>query len=318
MGFKIIGTGKKLPERVVSNNELAEFIDTSDEWITSKTGIKTRRICTNESASDLAAEASRIAIEKSGLEAADIDMIIGATISGSFVTPALSCSIMQKIGLKCPAFDVNAACSGFVYALDVAKAYLSSGNINNILIVCAEMMSGIVNWNDRNTCILFGDGAGACVVTKGSADKYMNLGADGSIGPLYLKTGTGNNPFRSSKIEQGFLQMQGQDVYKFAVKTVDEEIQLALDKLRMSAEDVDHFILHQANKRIIDGIRRRLRQPAGKFPVNIDKYGNMSAASIPVLLDEMLCDNKIKPGDTIVFVGFGAGLTTGTCVMTWE
>jgi len=318
MGIRILGTGKALPEKVVSNEELSKYIDTDDEWIIAKTGIKNRRVCTTETINDLAAEAGRAAIEKSGLSPADIDLIIGATIGGSHTTPALSCGVMQRIGAKCAAFDVNAACSGFIYALDVAKCYINSGSAKNILIISGEVLSRHIDWTDRNTCILFGDGAGACVVAKGNALKYSKLGADGNVKPLFLKAGTGNNPFVWESIDMGYLEMHGQNVFKFAVKTVDEEVQTAFDKLGMSADDVDYFILHQANKRIIDGIRTRLKQPAEKFPVNIDKYGNMSAASIPVLLDEMLCEGKIKVGDTLVMIGFGAGMTTGTCVMTWE
>jgi len=320
MGLKIIGTGRKLPGRIVSNDELANLIETDDEWITSKTGIKSRRVCTNESINDLAAEAGNIAIKRSGLKPSEIDLVIGTTVSGDYVTPTLSCDILQKIGANCPAFDINAACSGFIYALDIAKAYINSGSAKNILIVSAEMMSRMINWTDRNTCILFGDGAGACVVTKspGNTVKYTKLTADGTTEPLYQRAGTGNSPFVSKKLEHGFVQMQGQDVFKFAVKTIGDEIQEALEKLDIAAESVDYFILHQANKRIIDGISKRLKQPTEKFPINIDKYGNMSSASIPVLLDEMICDNKIKPGDTLVFAGFGAGLTTGTCVIVWE
>jgi 3-oxoacyl-[acyl-carrier-protein] synthase-3 len=225
---------------------------------------------------------------------------------------------MQQLGAKCPAFDVNAACSGFVYALDVAKCYINSGSAKNVLIISAEVLSRHIDWTDRNTCILFGDGAGACVVTEGNALKYSKLGANGNVEPLFLKAGTGNNPFAAESIDMGYLQMQGQAVFKFAVKTVGEEAHLAFTTLGITADEVDYFILHQANKRIIDGIRTRLRQPPEKFPMNIDKYGNMSAASIPVLLDEMLCEGKIKPGDKIVMIGFGAGMTTGTCVMTWE
>ena len=318
MGIKIIGTGIKLPEKVVSNSELAEHIDTNDEWIQSKTGISTRRVCTCESITGIAAEAGRIAINQSGLCATDIDLIIGATLGAGFITPALSCAVMKTIGARCPAFDINAACSGFVYALDVANSYINSGNAKNILIISAEIMSRHIDWQDRNTCILFGDGAAACVVTAGNAVKYSKLDADGNTELLYLEADTGNNPFTSTPLDRSYLQMQGQNVFKFAVKAVEDEIRIALDSLHISAEDVDYFILHQANKRIIDGIRTRLRQPAEKFPMNIDKYGNMSAASIPVLLHEMLCESKIKPGDTLVLVGFGAGMTTGTCVITWE
>jgi len=186
------------------------------------------------------------------------------------------------------------------------------------MIVSAEMMSRMVDWTDRNTCILFGDGAGACVVTEGDSVKYTKLTADGTTEPLYMKSGMGNSPFAANKLPHGFVEMQGQEVFKFAVKTISDEIVEALEKLNINAKYVDHFVLHQANKRIIDAARLRLKQPTEKFPINIDKFGNMSSASIAVLLDEMAQSNQMNKGDTIVLAGFGAGLTTGTCVIVWE
>ena len=318
MSLKIIGTGSALPEKQVSNEELSALLDTSDQWITEKTGIKNRFICTEESLTDLAETAGRAALEKAGLKPSDIDLILCSTISGDYTTPSLACCVSQRLSATCPALDLNAACSGFIYALDAAAAYLNSEKAKNILIISAEMMSKHIDWNDRATCVLFGDGAGACVVTKGTALRYINLTADGEIRPLHLKTGTGNNPFRKINEAQEPFVMEGQEVFKFAVQSIEKEVARALDTLALTAKDIDYFLIHQANQRILDSARIRMKQPDNKFPANIHQTGNISSASIPILLDEMLSEGKIKTGDTLLLTAFGAGLTTGTCVMIWE
>ena len=317
MGLKIIGMGSGLPQRTVTNEELAAMIDTSDEWITSRTGIKSRQICTTESLTDLCVTAGEKALKNAGLSAGDIDLVICSTISGDFVTPSQACSVAERIGTTCPAFDVNAACSGFVYVLDMADTYLSAGKAKNILLICCEQMSKHANWNDRATCVLFGDGAGACVVTNGNALKYVNLVAKGQTDILRQPTGNGNNPF-ADRIEKEFLHMEGQEVFKFAVSSVEYQAEKAMEALNITPEDIDYFVLHQANKRIIDSARNKLKQPPEKFPLCVQKYGNMSSATIPVLLSEMLDAGTLKSGMTIFMSAFGAGLTTGTAVMTWE
>ena len=316
MAIKIIGTGSKLPSRLVSNQQLSTFLDTSDEWITSKTGIKTRAILT-ETITTMAAQAAEAAISNSGLKDGDIDMIICSTISPDYITPSMACAVAQQLNLTCPAFDINAACTGFIYALDTAHAFISSGKVNNILIIAAENMSRLVDWQDRASCVLFGDGAAACVVTGGESLKYIRLSCEPQVAPLYMKFPNGNSPFDDEKNTPTYLQMEGPQVYKFAVKTIEKEILCALSSLNMAASDVDYFILHQANERIIEGARTRLKLPAEKFPMNISKYGNMSAASIPVLLHEMVADGRIKAGTLCMMIGFGAGMTAGTAVMTW-
>lgn len=318
MSLKIIGTGRALPAKQVNNEDLSAFLDTSDEWIAERTGIKSRFIRTGESLTDLSETAAKAALEKAGLQPGEIDLIICSTIGGDYITPSLACCISQRLSTICPAFDINAACSGFIYALDTAAAYLDSGRANNILIISAEMMSKHVDWNDRSTCILFGDGAGACVVTKGDALKYIKLTAVGETRPLHMRSGTGNNPFAETYDSQEYLFMEGKEVFKFAVHSIENEVALALDTLSLTADDIDYFLLHQANKRILDNARVRLKQPQDKFPANIQKYGNMSSASIQILLDEMLEEDEITAGDTILLTAFGAGMTTGTCVLTWE
>ena len=329
MGIKIIGTGRKLPKNTITNQRLADYLDTTDDWITSKTGIKARTICIEENLTDLAEEAVRIALAKSGMEISDIDMLICATMTGDYVMPSMACCILERFDksevINCSAFDVNAACSGFIYALDVADSFIMANKANNILIVAAEMMSRMVDWDDRTSSILFGDGACACVISKvdsGNSLKYIRTVSDAQIGPLFTKSGRGNNPFIDESTGEkssrpGYLQMQGQQVYKFAVKVIEKEIQLALFALNKVAEDIDYFILHQANTRIIDGARTRLKLPPEKFPINIGQYGNMSAASIPILLDEMIEDGRIQTGNLLMMIGFGAGMTAGTAVIEW-
>jgi 3-oxoacyl-[acyl-carrier-protein] synthase-3 len=245
-------------------------------------------------------------------------MIICATISGDFRTPSLSCSIASRIGTNCPAFDINTACTGFVYALEIASCYLESGKVKNILIICAEMMSTQVDWNDRGTCIIFGDGTAAAVVTAGNALKHISLSAIADTTVLSLPVDTGNSPFINKKVEKHYLYMQGQEVFKFAVNIVKSQVKQVFETMDLTPEKIDWYILHQANKRIIDSIRTRLKQPEEKFPINIDKYGNISSASVPLLLYEMLEEGKINKGDTLFISAFGAGLTAGCCILVWD
>jgi len=318
MSLKIIGMGKGIPERCVTNDDLTEFIETDDEWIVSRTGIKERHVCTHETLTELSVTAAKQALDKANLITNDVSLIICATLGGDYRTPSHACAVAEQLGTTCPAFDINAACAGFVYALDVASTYIEAGKAKNILIICAEMMSSQMDWNDRNTCILFGDGAAACVVTAGNALKYISLSAIADTTILTLPVDTGNSPFVVEKKGKGYLQMQGQEVFKFAVGIVGKDVKQALESTDLSPGQIDYFILHQANKRIIDSIRVKLKQPEDKFPINIDRYGNLSSVSIPLLLSEMLDDGKLNPGDTLFVSAFGAGLTAGSCIIVWE
>jgi len=315
---KIIGTGIGIPEKTVTNDELASFLDTDDEWIVTRTGIKTRHVCTYESLTDLSVTASKQALEKANLSSNDIDLIISSTLGGEYRTPSHACTVAEQLGIICPAFDINAACTGFVYALDVAAAYIETKRAKNILIICAEMMSSQADWSDRNTCILFGDGAAACIVTKGNALKYMSLSAIPETAMLNLPADTGNSPFIKNKKGKSYLYMQGQEVFKFAVNIVSNDVKQALAALDMTPEQIDYYVLHQANKRIIDSIRAKLKQPEEKFPINIANYGNISSVSVLLLLSEMLDDGRIKRGDKLFISAFGAGLTAGSCILIWE
>ncbi len=315
--MKIIGTGSEMPALTVTNDMLSEFLDTSDEWISTRTGIKQRRILSNDSLREIATKASLKAIEDAGLTPKDIDFILCSNVINNFVTPAFSCIIQGEIEADCPCVDLNGACSGFLYALDIADSFIKADKAKNILILCAEEASRLVNWTERNTCVLFGDGAGAVVVTEGDSFKASHLTTQSKIEPLYYQRKMEYNPFVSNPDGDAPLVMIGKDVFKLAVSSSLVDIDFVLKKADMKSEDVDFFILHQANIRIIESVRDFLKQPAEKFPHNIEKYGNTSSASIPILLDELCRKGTIKHGDKIVFSAFGAGFTTGATVLEW-
>ena len=318
MSFKIIGTGRSLPGLQIDNDQLAEFLDTSDTWIVSRTGINTRRVCQDEAMTHLATEAAGQALDKAGIIPPDLDMILCATLCGDYLTPSLACCVAEQLGVNCPAMDINAACTGFLYTLSLAAAYFDSSRAEHILIIGAEQLSNIADWRDRSSCVLFGDGAGACVLSRGSALKYLHLGVEGNPAPLNMPVPRGNSPFSTTAPGQKFLTMDGQAVYKFATRMLETETRLALNTLNLSPEDVDWYLIHQANRRILDYVRQKLGLNAEKLPMNLNRYGNTSAASIPILLDELLDNGAIRPGQTIFMSAFGAGLTYGAALLEWE
>lgn len=316
--MKIIGTGSAHPSLVVTNKMLENFLETSDEWIVSRTGIKERRLITNEKLEDLAVEAARNAMENAGVTPEEIDFLIVSNVSNEYDTPSLSCVIQGMLGMKCPCFDINCACSGFVYALDIAESFLATKDLRNILIVCAEEPGRMVDWKDRSQCVLFGDGAGAAVVTKGDDLKAIRLNTVSKVDPLWQKRKMQPTPFVTKEEEGGPLVMVGQDVFKLAVSSSIDDIDKVLKIAGMSAEDIDMFVLHQANIRIIDAIRHFSKQDKSKFPINVDKYGNTSSATIPILLDELNRGGKLRNGDMLLMSAFGAGFTTGACILRWS
>ena len=316
--MRILSTGSALPSKVVTNQELTGFLDTSDEWISTRTGIRERRVLGDESLSHLASRAAQAALEAAKLGADAIDFIICSTVQGEWVTPALACIVQRDLGATCPALDVNGACAGFIYALDMADAYLRAGKAGRILIVCAESMSHIVDWTRREECVLFGDGAGAVVVDGGEGLLSTRLTANGGSMPLYMRATTGNSPFEASPTGQDYLHMAGQEVYRFAVSASAEDIRALLTENGMEPGDVAFFLLHQANLRIVEAVRLRLAQPPEKFPHNLERYGNTSSATLPILLDEMNRAGAIKPGQVLAMSAFGAGLVTGACLVRWN
>ena len=320
--MKILGTGSALPKKVVTNDMLSEFLDTSDEWITARTGINTRHIITTERFEDLATEAAGRAIDAAGLCPDDIDYIICSNVSNLYVTPHLSAIIQANLGIKgpnCPTFDINSACVGFVYGLDLCDALLTTGRARNILLVAAEECTRFCDWNDRNCTVLFGDGAAAVVVTKGDSLLYSKLTSVPMPDVIVYK-----NPMEPTPYETGEgidtrmpLQMKGREVFRMAVTSASRDISQAVDSAGLSFDDIDHFLLHQANLRINEAIRENLKQPERKFPTNVQRFGNTSSASIPLLLDEGVRQGSIRRGDTMLFSAFGAGFVTGTMILKY-
>ncbi|MGM0880928.1 MAG: beta-ketoacyl-ACP synthase III [Bacillota bacterium] len=321
----IIGTGKYVPERILSNKELEEMVETNDEWIVTRTGIKERRLASPEEAtSDLALIASKQAIAAAGLTAEDIDLIIVATITPDMFFPSTACLLQDKLGAKkAAAFDLSAACSGFIYGMATGSSMIASGMYKHVLVVGAETLSRITDYTDRNTCILFGDGAGAVVlgqVQEGRGFRSFELGADGSGGDLLKVCGGGSRvPATEDSItkKQHFIHMAGNDVFKFAVRIMGSAAEDALKKAGISKDDIDLLVPHQANIRIIQSALNRLNLSDDKAMINLDKYGNMSAASIPVALAEAVEEGRVNEGDCLVLVGFGGGLTWGASVLIW-
>lgn len=326
MKMKITGTGSSLPREQISNQKLMEWLDTSDAWIRERTGIENRHISTGETVASLAADACEKALKMAGRKAEEVDVILLATCSPEYLLPCAACQVQERIGaVNAVAFDINAACSGFLFGLTTAQAYIASGMYRKILIVGSEVLSKIVNWEDRSSSILFGDGAGA-VLAEATEDSDVSgmlsfaQGSDGSKGMvLNCRERLLRNPLYVEEKEDDdfYVHMDGQAVYRFATRQVPDCIQDALAKADLTVEKVDLFVLHQANARIIEAAAKRLHADISKFPMNVDRVGNMSSATIPVLLDELNRAGKLKRTDKLVLSGFGAGLTYGACVIAW-
>ncbi len=321
---KMTGTGAYLPSRVLTNKDLESVVETSDEWIVSRTGIRERRIAAAEEAtSDLAYRAAVDALADAGLSAEELDAIIVATITPDMAFPATACLVQARLGAKnAAAFDVGAACTGFIYALQLARQGVVAGDWEHVLVIGAECLSRIVDWTDRNTCVLFGDGAGAAVISRSLTDGQIisgvHLGADGNgADVLLLPAGGSRRPADTITVaeRQHYVQMNGQEVYKFAVRIVEEAGGRLLDKLGLSFADVDFVVPHQANMRIIESFAKRLKLPMTKVAVNLDFYGNMSSASVPVALHQFKHNFQAK--DRVLLVGFGGGLTWGSALLEW-
>lgn len=321
MTTRIIGTGSAVPERIVTNDDLAQIVETSDEWIQSRTGIRERRIASAESGtSDLAARAAKMALEQSGMNPEELDIIVLATSSADCCFPNGACEVQAAIGaVNAVAFDLSAACSGFVFALNTVHSFLQAGIYRTGLVIGADTLSKLIDWNDRGTCVLFGDGAGAAVVkAEETGIIHMVMGADGTRGSVLECGGrTTGNFLTGKKPELGYMTMNGQEVFRFAVKTVPEAIRRTLEESNTDISEIKYFILHQANYRIFESIAKRLKIPMEKFPTNLERYGNTSGASVPILLDEMNREGKLKPGDKVILSGFGAGLTWGATLLEW-
>ncbi|MDB5040554.1 MAG: 3-oxoacyl-[acyl-carrier-protein] synthase-3 [Candidatus Eremiobacteraeota bacterium] len=325
-GVRIAGVGHFVPERVITNADLERMLDTSDEWITTRTGMKERHAARlDEPTSDLALAASRNALAQAGLEAADLNCIIVATVTPDYAFPATACVLGSKLGISgIAAFDMEIGCSGFIYGLTVASSLVRTGVFRRVLLVGAEELTRLVNYEDRSTAILFGDGAGAVVLEAAEIDSYLGaeLGADGSRPEdLYLPfSGTAQPPPTAEDVaaKRNTIHMNGREVFRFAVTKMIEATNVALERAGVTADDVTWLIPHQANQRIIDAAAKYLNMPSDRVVVNIDRYGNTSAASIPMALSEAVAAGKLKDGDVILFVGFGAGLSWGAVAWRWS
>lgn len=321
----VLGTGKYVPERILTNQELETMVETNDEWIVTRTGIRERRIAAEgQATSDLCYEASLIALANAGITADQLDLIVVSTITPDMSFPSTACILQEKLGAKrAAAFDLSAACSGFVYGLANASNFIATGTYKYALVIGADCLSKITDYTDRNTCILFGDGAGAVVIGEVPEErgfKSFELGADGTGGPLLKIEGGGSrNPASQTSIDQRmhYIYMAGAEVFKFAVRIMGNAADEVLQKAGWDKSDIDLLVPHQANMRIIQASLNRLEMTADKCMINLDKYGNMSAASIPVALAEAAEQGRLTEGDRLVLVGFGGGLTWGATALVW-
>lgn len=319
---RIVGTGRYTPERILTNDDLSKIVDTSDEWISTRTGIKERRISEGENTSDLGAKAALMALEKAGLKAEDIDLIVLATSSPDALTPSTAVFVQKKIGaFNAACFDISAACAGYIYALNIASQFIKTGQSKAALVIGAEVLSKVTDWTDRNTCVLFGDGAGATVLVPSEEKGIVSIfnGADGRKAEfLGISCVPVKNPYViPEKIEDIKLSMDGKEVFRFATKIVIEAVDKVLKDTGYSLDDIKYIVPHQANYRIIDYAARKLGVSEDKFYINLQKYGNTSAASIPIALDEMVEKKLLNKGDKIILVAFGAGFTWSVALVEW-
>ncbi len=324
MGAKILSIAAHVPEKILTNRDLEKIVDTSDEWITTRTGIKERHVTKdNEFTSTLATEAAKKALERAGISPLDIDMIVVASATHDYWFPATACIVQANVGAENAAcFDIEAACPGFVYALEVGRGFLSLPNYKNVLVIGAETLTKITDYTDRSTCVLFGDGAGAAVLTKSEEDHFLGsyLKGNGKLGDLLILPACGTRKRCSEEVIKNrdhYLKMQGREVFKHAVVGMQEAAVKAVENAGITSEQIDWLVAHQANKRIIDATRERLGLPEEKVYINIDRYGNTSSASIPIALNEMYEKGLLKRGQIIVLDAFGAGFIYGALVIKW-
>ena len=315
--MKISGTGSALPKQIVTNEMLSQFLDTSDEWIKTRTGVSSRYVISDERLEDLAAEAAEKALADAGIKAEELDFIICSNVVNEYVTPQLSCIIQGAIGAKCPCIDINCACAGFIHAVEMAECFYKAGRVRNVLIVCAEEPTRMTDWTDRRTCVLFGDGAGAAVLTPGDNIRSVKLSAVSATDKLWQYRKLQPTPYITKEESDIPLQMKGQEVFKFAVTAASKDITRALRESGLKPEQIDHYLLHQANIRIIHAIQHYLEQPAEKFPTNVEDHGNSSSACCAILLDECNRKGLFKAGDKIAMSAFGAGFVSGAVVFEW-
>ena len=317
MSFSILGTGMYVPPRVVTNDDMSKIVDTNDEWIMQRVGVKERHVSTNETAADMGAKAALAALENSGVKKEEIDLILAASVSGESISPSVSCMIQNILGLDCMTMDINAACSAFVFTLETAAGFFARGKVKKVLVIGAERLSRIVDWEDRSTCVIFGDGAGAVVLGEG--DNYLDsvFHVKGGDNVIDIPQLIGKSPFYEGEQKKPYIHMRGQDTFKFAVNAICHDTKYLLKQNGLTFEDIKYTVPHQANQRIIDFASVMLKVPKEKFYVNIDRYGNTSSASIPIALDEMNRKGMLQKGDLLLLPAFGGGLASAACIVRW-
>lgn len=317
---KICATGVYCPGKILSNDDLSKLVDTNDIWIQERTGVKRRHIIEEDTTVTMAAKAAKNAMDTSGIQPEEIDMIIVSTISSNVIMPCAACEVQRIIGaVNASCFDLNAACSGFLFAYNTAQMYIAGGIAKTILVIGAESLSNLLDWTDRGTCILFGDGAGAVILKADEHAKFETVVySDGNKGnALTLYSRHQKDWDTNEKYKNGFMAMDGREVFQFAVTKVPKSIEALLGNLDKTQQDIDYYVLHQANKRIVESVAKRLKEHIDKFPINMQEYGNTSSASIPILLHEMKENKVLKAGSKIVLAGFGAGLSWGASYLEW-
>lgn len=317
MSFRIVSISGYAPPKVVTNNDLATFLDTNDEWIAERTGVRQRHLCETETTTELGYEAAKLCLEKGNTKPEELDLILCATVSPEYITPSVSCMIQNRLGATCPAMDINAACSAFIYMLDTAEGFFATGRYKKILVVGSEQLSRIMDWTDRSTCVIFGDGAGAMLLEQGDNYLASKLVAAGGDDVIKIPTHIGNSPFFKRRQEHPYTHMNGQETYKFAVKSMVQDLKDVIAQAGLTERDIACVIPHQANLRIIDAAKKRLDIPEERFHWNIDRYGNTSAASIPLVFNEVVENGGLKRGDLVALAAFGGGLSSAACILRW-
>ena len=318
MSFRVLGTGMYVPPKVVTNDDLSQFLDTNDAWIQQRVGVRERHISTSETAADMAAKAALAALENSGVAPEKIDLILAATVSGESISPSVSCMVQKLLGLSCMAMDINAACSAFDFLLETAAGFFARGKAKKVLVIGAERMSRILDWEDRSTCVIFGDGAGAAVL--GTGENYIDAVFDvkGGDDVIDIRQPVGSSPFyERGQEKKAVAHMAGQETFKFAVTAICRDCREILQRNGLTFEDIAYIVPHQANQRIIDFASRKLKVAKEKFYTNIERYGNTSSASIPIALDELNRAGKLKRGDYLLLPAFGGGLASACCLLRW-
>ena len=318
MSFRVLGTGMYVPPKVVTNDDLSQFLDTNDAWIQQRVGVRERHISTSETAADMAAKAALAALENSGVAPEEVDLILAATVSGESISPSVSCMVQKLLGLSCVAMDINAACSAFDFLLETAAGFFARGKAKKVLVIGAERMSRILDWEDRSTCVIFGDGAGAAVL--GTGENYIDAVFDvkGGDDVIDIRQPVGSSPFyERGQEKKAVAHMAGQETFKFAVTAICRDCREILQRNGLTFEDIAYIVPHQANQRIIDFASRKLKVAKEKFYTNIERYGNTSSASIPIALDELNRAGKLKRGDYLLLPAFGGGLASACCLLRW-